>query len=164
MIVNKVGFNIYNTNYMRTNSSFKARNVENNSTLISLKDADNLKYDVEYNKLARFKNDVNIAGENINIDFKHGLNGSRVTGKAYNHELNLEYVCKGFNPNKMAIRGDIDGNPVSLRYEIIGNNVNITGDLSAIDKDTLTLMNMLSRDYSEVANNQINLATMIILL
>ena len=159
MIVNSIGVGSYN--YM--NNNFRAKNNRENISVVSLKDADNLKYDVEYTKLNRLKNDVNIVGDDINIYFRNGISNSQVSGMAYDHIINLEYACKGFNSNRMIIKGKVDNTAVSLRYDIMGNNVNITGDISEIDENVLTLMNMLARDFSDVVNNQINLATFVIL-
>lgn len=158
MIVNNVGIGSYN--YV---NNFRAKSDRESMSVVSLKDADDLKYDVEYNKLSRLKNDVNIIGDDINIYFRNGISNSQVSGMAYNHFINLEYACKGFNPNKMIIKGKIDNKEVSLKYDIMGNNVNITGNISEIDDNVLTLMNMLARDFSDVVSNQMNLATFVIL-
>lgn len=165
MLINKVNVysNLPNNTLKYTSNVFRAKSGDEKISVVSLRDADELKYDVEYNKVSRFKNDVNIIGKNVNVYFKPNINSSRVIGSAYNHNLDLEYVCKGFSPNKMLIRGQIDNNVIELRYNIIGNNVNIQGDISNIDKDTITLLNMLSRDFSALISNQLNLATMIML-
>ena len=165
MIVNNIGFRPYqNVKFSGlSNVNILSTKDKNESTkIVSLKDADNLKYDVEYNRLSRFKTDTNIVGENIDIYFKNWLSGSKVMGTAYNHVINLEYTSTGFNPNKMNIKGKIDTDEISLTYNILGNNVKIEGDISAIDDKTLTLMNMLARDYSEVTTNQMNIAAMLI--
>ena len=171
MQINKIS-SYTNTYYNNTNNKneaknssnvFRAKSKDDMISTVSLRNADELKYDVEYNKISRLKNDVNIIGKDINIYFKPNINSSRVIGGAYNHNLDLEYVCKGFSPNKMLIRGRIDNQDVELRYNIIGNNVNIQGDTSGLDENTITLLNMLSRDFSALISNQLNLATMIML-
>lgn len=163
MIINGINSNLYNYTGLSKMNNFKAEKEQNSRKILSLREADNLKYEVEYNKVARLKNDVNIVGDNINIYFRPGLNGTKVDGVAYNHVLNLEYVCKGFNPNKMGIKGRIDNKDISIKSVISGNNVTIEGDTSNIDNETMTLLNMLSRDFTEVTANQINLATMFML-
>ena len=166
MIVNRaasISYNNFNRLVKNNNTNFYGKNDKETIKVISLKDADNLKYDVEYNKLSRFKNNFNIIGDNIDIIVINGINGSKVTGNAYNHNIDAKYICPGYNSNKMIIKGNIDGKNIFLKYNIMGNNVNIEGDLSELDNQTITLLNMLARDYSEVANNQINAATTIML-
>ena len=167
MNINRINYNPYNYgNYgiqpHNTQPAFGSRNDEN-STLISLRDADELKYDVEYNIISKLKNDLNITGENINVYFKNNINSSKLTGDAFNHNFDVEYSCKGFNPNKMYLKGRVDNNPIKLKYVIAGNNVKIEGDISRLDDNTITLLNMIARDFTEIVNNQINIATMIML-
>lgn len=131
--------------------------------VVSLKGADELKYEVEYNKNSRWKNESNIVGDDIDVNFKTGLGRNKLSGSAYNHNLDLEYVCKGFNPNRMTINGKIDNKNISLEYNLMGNNVNIEGDISEIDENTLNLINMLAKDYSVIANNQLMLTAMILI-
>ena len=179
-----INYNVYNNG---NNSTLTARkvitNIENSKfeknpisdsvsfqakknkdiKVVSLRGADELKYDVEYNKNSRWKNESNIVGENIDVNFKTGLGRNKLSGSAYNHNLELEYACKGFNPNKMTISGKIDNKNVSLEYNIVGNNVNIEGDISEIDEETLNLINMLAKDYSVIANNQLMVTAMILI-
>ena len=142
--------------------SFQSKQRDKNVMVVSLKGADELKYDLEYNKVSKWRNDTNVVGDDVDVNFKHGLGGSKLTGNAYSHNINLEYDCKGLDPNKMTIKGKIDNKNVDLKYNILGNNVNIEGDISEIDENTLNMMNMFAKDYAVIANEQLMLAALMI--
>lgn len=129
----------------------------------SLKEAENLKYDLEYNKVSKWKNEYKVTGDNIDLELRHKFSSSTLKGSAYNKDLDLEFCNNGFNPNNMKLKGKIDGKEISLDCEINEKNINISGDLKDIDEETLNLLNIIAIDHAKSAKENLMFMTVLFL-
>lgn len=132
---------------------------KDNFTSYSCKEADMLKYDLEYSKPSFINGNYNISGKDIELEVKNTLfSGKRtVCGNAYGKDVNLDLTTKILSVNNGCVKGKIGDKEINLQYEANENakNVKISGDFDSLDDKDKTLairlvMDKFENDYADV--------------
>ena len=130
--------------------NFMSKTKEKNSyKAYSCKDADMLKYDLEYSKPGFFKGKYEINGDDVELEVKNKFGGvQNVFGEAYGKRMDIDIDSGFFGVRKGEVTGYIGDAPIYLKYQVNENakNVKIQGDFESLDKDSQALVIMLIND------------------
>lgn len=129
---------------------------KDNFTSYSCKEADMLKYDLEYSKPSFLNGNYNISGKDIELEVKNTFfSGRTVRGNAYGKDVNLDLTTKILSINNGRVKGKIGDKEINLQYEANENakNVKISGDFDSLDDKDKTLairlvMDKFANDYA----------------
>lgn len=132
-----------------TMDTFTFTSKKEEYTTISCKEADNLRYDVEYTKPSAMKGNFEISGDEIELVVKNKMNGVReITGTAYDKEINIKLDSGILGSTKGKLTGTIDNTTLDLKYK--GNNnskkIQLAGNLEQIEDKFMPLITMLISD------------------
>ena len=125
-------------------------------TVISCREADNMRYDINYTKRSFWKNDYKMLGDDVDLYVKdNGFTGNRsISGKGFGHDFDINISTKTFSLNNGKVTGKIDGNDIELKYNHGGNRVIIEGDMDSIQGEERALLTMLISDKVNYAIKQ----------
>ena len=130
--------------------NFMSKSKEKDSyKTYSCKDADMLKYDLEYSKPGFFKGKYEINGDDVELEVKNKFGGvQNVFGEAYGKRMDIDIDSGFFGVRKGEVTGFIGDAPIYLKYQVNENakNVKIQGDFESLDKDSQALVIMLIND------------------
>lgn len=162
MQINKINYNnFYVNNYTKQNKNnfLTKKNIENHDkvnfcakkdyVVISCREADDLKYDLEFTKPSVFKGDFEITGEDVELTIKNKIvSGRDISGTAYNKDISINITSGVKGALKGNVLGYIDGKPIDIKYQ--GNSsmksVKLAGNLEDIDSKLMPLVVMLISD------------------
>lgn len=129
--------------------SFQAKKEKEEGTSFSCKEADILRYDLDYSKPSIMRGNYSVSGENLNLEIKNKLGGGRdIVGNIYDSEVNLNLNSGVFGVYGGKVTGMINDKPIDLKYisrEGI-KKIEIYGDITNIDSDTMSVLLLLIKD------------------
>lgn len=173
MNIQKIGFNNFATTFSTNNSmrkdgntienksleytpatdtvSFKGKDVEVEKEFknYSCKDADMLKYDLDYSKPSFFNRGYEIVGDNVELVVKNKLGGAQnVSGEAFESTINVTIDSGIFGIRKGTVKGVIGDKEIEAEYRANENskNIKIKGDIEHFDEKEKALILMLISD------------------
>lgn len=126
--------------------SFKSGVTEDT---FSLKDADILKYDLDYSIPYGLKNNYNITGENVELKVKNSVGGvQKVTGSAFGYNVNIKLSSGLLGDRAGSVIGNIGNKDIFLNYE--GNEksrrIKLAGDVDLLEDNEKKLFILLIGD------------------
>lgn len=116
---------------------------------ISCKEADGLRYDLEYSKPSIMRGNFRISGDEIELDIKNKLGGSRdIVGVVYGEDMNLNLSSGVFGVYSGKITGNIGNKNLDLKYRSNESvkSIELFGDVDSIDDDMMTVLTLLIKD------------------
>ena len=183
MSVSKINFNHYNyQNYSNIKKcptcgapttqapqvdsvSFKAKENDIYKTY-SCKDADMLKYDLDYSKPSFLKGKYEITGDDVELEVKNKFGGTQnIKGEAFGSPVNLDIGSGFFGVRKGEVIGMIGDKAVNFKYQANENakNIKISGNIDQLDDKNKALVIMLVTDklkYDLRAEQEMEMAMM----
>ena len=168
MNISKVDYNFnYGTNYSKSNSivrenpvppkntepavdtvSFKAK-AKDVYKSYSCKDADMLKYDLDYSKPSFFKGKYEINGDEVELEVKNKFGGAQnIKGEAFGANVDVDIDSGFFGVRKGEVTGIIGDKPVKFKYQANENakSIKISGEFEHLDDKSRALAIMLITD------------------
>lgn len=115
----------------------------------SCKDADMLKYDLEYSKPSFFNRNYEIIGDDVELSVKNKFGGvQNIYGEANEKHVDVNVDSGFFGIRKGKVYGTIGDKEISVEYKAneTSKNIKIKGDLDHLDKDEKALLTMLISD------------------
>lgn len=131
--------------------SFKGKNaeIEKEFKNYSCKDADMLKYDLDYSKPSFFNRGYDIVGDDVELVVKNKLGGAQnITGEAFESTINVTIDSGVFGIRKGSVKGVIGDKEIQAEYRANENskNIKIKGDIEHLDEKEKALLLMLISD------------------
>lgn len=147
--------------------NFKSKNKEKDVyKTYSCKDADFLKYDLEYSKPTYLKGKYEINGEEVELEVKNKLGGvQNIRGEAFDNDINVNIDSGFFGVRKGRVFGNVGEQEFDLKYLANENakSIKIAGNMDAFDDKTKALIIMLITDklrYDLRAEQEMEMAIM----
>ena len=115
----------------------------------SCKDADMLKYDLDYSKPSFFKGSYEINGDDVELEVKNKFGGAQnIKGEAYGTNVDLTIDTGFFGVRKGKVTGMIGDKPVNFKYQANENakSLKISGEIEHLDDKNKALAIMLITD------------------
>lgn len=130
--------------------SFKAKKKDEEFTTFSCKDADMLRYDVEYTKPSLIKGSYEILGDDISLKVnKKTLSGRDIIGNVNGKDVNVNISSGALESCfKGTIKGSIDNKPIELKYRGSENyrSVRLAGNHQDVDSSVMPALLMVLTD------------------
>ena len=131
--------------------SFKGKEEEKKEAYktYSCKDADMLKYDLEYTKPNFFTRNYEIYGENLELVAKNKWGGAQnVSGNAYDEDFDVNIDSGLFGVRKGKVTGFAQGKELNIGYMVNENakSIKLTGNIDELDDKNKALLIMLITD------------------
>lgn len=131
--------------------SFKGKNddAEKDYKNYSCKDADMLKYDLEFSKPSFFNRGYDIVGDDVELVVKNKMGGvQNISGEAYENAVDVNIDSGLFGVRKGSAKGVIGDKNFELEYRANENskNIKIKGDIEHLDDNEKALLLMLISD------------------
>lgn len=128
---------------------FKGKEEKTEYKNYSCKDADMLKYDLEYSKTSLFNRNYEIIGDDVELSVKNTLtSGQNIVGKAYDKDVNININSGTFGIRKGNAKGSVNNKEFDIKYQTNENskNIKIAGDIEHLDDKEKALLIMLISD------------------
>ena len=130
--------------------SFKAKKKEDEFTAFSCKEADMLRYDVEYTKPSLLKGSYEILGDDLGLKVnKKTLAGRDIVGNVNGKDVNINISSGALESCfKGTIKGSIDNKPIELKYRGSENyrSIRLAGNHQDIDSSVMPALLMVLTD------------------
>ena len=115
----------------------------------SCKDADMLKYDLEYTKPSYFRRNYEIYGDDIELTAKNKVGGAQVvSGNAYDESFQIKIDSGVFGVRKGEVTGTVEGKKLNVAYMANENakSIKLSGNFEDFNDKNKALIIMLIND------------------